>query len=104
MTPQPPKKCKVYTPEPLARAMVHTLGNSLRDLWLEPCVGKGVFLKALSEIGVDADRITAIDLMEEPEVTDSLACTIRGTDFLSWAGSTQQRFTKIIGNPPYSKQ
>jgi len=81
--------------------MVRALGNRGGDKWLEPCVGQGVFLNALAEIGVEPNRITAIDLDPEPGRADRLACTLRGTDFLEWSRNTEARFDKIVGNPPY---
>ena len=32
---------------------------------------------------------------------DAGATTIRGVDFFTWCASTEDRFTKIIANPPY---
>jgi len=34
-------------------------------------------------------------------VADELATTFRGVDFLRWAGETNRRFDRIVGNPPY---
>lgn len=97
----PLESCKVYTPEPLARAMVLALGDQPSDTWLEPCVGRGVFLHALAEIGVAPHRITAIDLDPERSSADILAKTSRSTDFIAWALQTSHRFNRIISNPPY---
>lgn len=81
--------------------MVHSLGDDLNDLWLDPCVGSGTFLQALSSLGVERTRIVALDLEKKCESTDSLAGTKRGIDFLKWAAVTSSRFDKIIANPPY---
>jgi hypothetical protein len=64
-------------------------------------VGRGVFLHALAEVGVQPHRITAIDLDPERNSADILAKTSRNTDFIAWALQTHHRFSKIIGNPPY---
>ena len=96
-----PQSCKVYTSEPLANAIVSAVGVSGDHDWLEPSVGPGVFLHVLARSGVPSDKITAIDLSPIPEPTDRLAKTYRGVDFLEWASSTEQRFDRIVANPPF---
>lgn len=91
----------VHTPFELAVGMAEALGDDGESTWLDPCVGRGVFVRALSKIGVDAERITAVDVDERPEPADSFAQTVRGTDFIAWAGETSARFSRIVGNPPY---
>jgi len=99
--PRAPRSCRVYTPPELAAAMVKALDPSPDDTWLEPCVGAGVFLEALSASGVRRDRVRGIDLAPRGAPSDALARTLRGTEFLQWATSTEERFTKIVANPPY---
>ena len=101
MKPRIPASCKVYTPPALAEAIVKSLGDLPNDSWLEPCSGKGAFLLALSHLGVPRERITAVDLECRPEPVDKLARTERGTEFLSWSLKTNQRFSKIVANPPF---
>jgi hypothetical protein len=60
-----------------------------------------VFLRALAGAGVPPERIYAIDLEPSCVPEDHLAQAVRGTDFLSWSGSTSEKFDRIIGNPPY---
>lgn len=81
--------------------MVKALHDDSEDSWLDPCVGAGVFVKALSDLRVPAKRITAVDLEPYPASCDKLASVIRGIDFLQWSRTTTNRFDKIIGNPPY---
>jgi hypothetical protein len=81
--------------------MVMALGDRPGDTWLEPCVGRDVFLYALAKVGVQPHRITAIDLDPERSPDDVLAKTYRSTDFIAWALQTHHRFDRIIGNPPY---
>jgi len=97
----PPPTCKVYTPPHLAEAMVHALDPTPLDLWLDPCMGPGAFIAPLREKGVCKDRIVGIDIEPLPGMQDAGATTIRGIDFLMWCASTEERFTKIIANPPY---
>lgn len=101
MPTSPPTQCKVYTPRPLAAALVNALGDQHNARWLEPCVGEGVFISVLTEIGVRAERITAIDLDINPGPEDIGANTFRGIDFLNWALSTERKFERIIANPPF---
>lgn len=96
-----PPSCVVYTPKPLADAMAKSLGDEAGTSWLEPCVGGGVFLRSLSEMGVDPSRIRAIDADVTPGPYDTLGQTLRGVEFLTWSSSTDERFSKIVANPPY---
>jgi adenine-specific DNA-methyltransferase len=93
--------CLVYTPAAIATAMVQALGSEPGDQWLEPCVGKGALLQALSKEGIDATRVRGIDLSATREETDQLANVSRRTEFLRWSLDTEERFDKIIANPPY---
>ena len=97
----PPDSCKVYTPRTIADAMVGALQPDRGATWLEPSVGRGVFLLALADAGVDRSKVVAIDLDPERCDTDSLARTQRAKDFLAWSQSTRNRFDRIVGNPPF---
>ncbi|MBI2480613.1 MAG: class I SAM-dependent methyltransferase [Planctomycetia bacterium] len=97
----PPPSCNVFTPDLLAAAMVRALGDASRIRWMEPCVGKGAFLRALANHGVNAKRIVGLDLSRVSEPTDSLAQVRRGTEFLRWATFTDERFDRVVANPPY---
>jgi hypothetical protein len=81
--------------------IVKALGDLPGTKWLEPSHGQGVFLQALAELAVPVGRIRAIDLDTGLSANDDLARTIRGIDFLRWAIGTQERFDRIVGNPPY---
>ena len=93
--------CKVYTPAPLAAAIVEALGHGSDLRWLDPCVGEGAFVAALAAAKVERAQITALDLDTNVGAEDTNARTIRGVDFLGWASKTGQRFHRIIANPPY---
>ena len=81
--------------------MVDAAGLSPGLLWLDPCVGSGVFLEALHSKGVESHQIVAVDLDPTPRVRDEIARTFRGFDFLRWAQFTTDRFDRIVANPPY---
>ena len=99
--PAPPASCEVCTPAPLANALVRALGHEPASLWLEPCAGKGAFLRALSDLGVRSSQIVALDIEPTPTAHDALAQTLRGVDFLAWSRTTTRTFDKIVANPPY---
>jgi adenine-specific DNA-methyltransferase len=81
--------------------MVEALSDTCTASWLDPCVGSGAFLHALHRLGVEPQRVLAIDVDPSPSPSDSLAMTVRGTDFLHWARTTDRRFERIVANPPY---
>lgn len=97
----PPASCDVYTPPALADAVVRSLGDFQTARWLEPCVGKGAFLSAISKSGVEPSRVTGTDLASSREPTDTLARVRRSTEFLQWASKTTLRFDRIVANPPF---
>ena len=100
-THRPPPACLVYTPSELAGAVIDVVGPSRDADWLEPSSGEGVFLEELARRGVGKHRIRAVDLNPSRAPNDALAQTLRGVDFLRWAASTNERFDRIVGNPPY---
>ena len=96
-----PDSCRVYTPEKLAVAMVRSIASPTAEEWLDPCIGEGVFLRALADDGVPSECIVGIDIDTAPRPGDRLAHTERGVDFLSWAAATDRRFSRVVANPPY---
>ena len=97
----PPTSCKVNTPPDIAKAIVEALGDEPGLTWLEPSHGPGVFVEAISRLGVSTRRIVAVDLDPAPSPADNLATTIRRVDFLKWSVGTRRRFDRIVGNPPF---
>lgn len=95
-----PKECKVFTPAPLAHAMAGVLDDRPGDQWLEPCVGRGVFLDALAGRGVEAQRITAVEL-DRHDLSSKCGEYHPGVEFLEWSLATDKRFDRVIGNPPF---
>ena len=96
-----PDSCKVYTPKPIADSMVSAVGGNRSALWLEPCLGRGVFIQSLAEAGFTKDKIVALDLDRAKQKEDSRAQTFRGVETLSWLIKTDNKFDRIIGNPPF---
>ena len=96
-----PRSCVVETPADLAVSMATALGANKKDTWLEPCVGKGALLRAVASLGVTRSAVRGLDISKRPHESDSLARVLRGVDFLEWSQRTDERFTRIIANPPY---
>lgn len=97
-----PASCVVNTPPSLAAGMVRALGDSPKAAWLEPCVGQGAFLKALAAVEVPPIRIRGLDIEVKRSSEDGLARTLRGREFLQWSVTTNERFDRIIANPPFA--
>ena len=94
-----------YTPPDAIQFMMEYLKKEQQDFSnvLEPSAGDGRFLPLLQE---NASHITAIELFQEKvdqmcrEYPGSL-CTIVKDNFLDFAVNTLERYSLIIGNPPY---
>lgn len=97
-----PDSCVVYTPADLAAVMVQSIApTAVGQTWLDPCVGQGAFTEALSRLSIDQSLIRAVDLSLASAHQDRLARTLRGVDFLQWCSSSDERFDRIVANPPY---
>ncbi len=93
------KKSKQYgqyfTPIEIARFMVNLISKKKQARILEPCAGKGIFLKTLSEaeyLNIEAYEIDETLSNESP-------IKIEYRDFLQTP--ITDKFDLIIGNPPY---
>jgi len=100
-----------YTPTYLAsfiskRVLSH-FENRTRMSILEPSVGDGSFISELEKEGVINVKLTALDINEVELNTASKkwskkTASFIETDFLEY--STTNKFSAIIGNPPYVKK
>lgn len=97
-----PQSATVDTPQDLAMAMVKALQSIGRATWLDPCVGDGAFVRAISDGGVPRGQIVALDLRRKVGAADALARTQRGIDFIRWAENRRGVFEHVIMNPPYA--
>ena len=97
----PPTECRVYTPAPLAQAMVQAIDATPHGRWLDPCMGPGVFIACLREKGVHKKRIVGVDIDPKSGTEDRFATAVRGVDFFEWCAKTPQKFDRIVANPPY---
>jgi len=64
-------------------------------------MGSGAFIAPLRRKGVSKDRIIGIDIESACGAEDKSATTVRGVNFFRWSSATEQKFTKIVANPPY---
>jgi len=94
-----------YTPPDAIQFMMEYLEKEQQDFSnvLEPSAGDGRFLPLLQE---HAGHITAIELFQEK--VDQMcrkyagdSCAIVKNNFLDFAVNTSERYSLIIGNPPY---
>ncbi|MCA9216551.1 MAG: SAM-dependent DNA methyltransferase [Planctomycetales bacterium] len=99
--PEPPLSCKVYTPKPLAVAMINVIARRERQRWLEPSCGSGAFIEALHDQGISPRDIVGVDLDKNLATADSLGQVSRGCDFLDWSKTRGGRFDCVVGNPPF---
>ncbi|MFX0063377.1 MAG: Eco57I restriction-modification methylase domain-containing protein [Candidatus Hermodarchaeota archaeon] len=84
-----------FTPLEITQLMVSMISQKKDCSILEPCAGKGIFLKSLSEAGFR--DITAIELDSTLEnITNIDRLTMDFFDF-----PVQKKFDVVIGNPPY---
>ena len=94
-----------YTPYELVEFMVSYLKKEQQDFAnvLEPSVGDGRFISALLSV---SREIKAIELFDE-KVEDvrnryrSVKIEVMKQDFLQYALKAEERYSLIIGNPPY---
>lgn len=98
-----PRSCHVYTPSDLAIGLVGVLQDVSTASWLEPCVGGGALLSALSTIGVPNERIVGVDLVRARSPSDALGSVLRATEFLKWSLERSVGFDRIVANPPYAR-
>jgi len=104
-----------FTPTALARSVVGCIVDNLAHLGarelsiLEPSVGEGAFLRAISEVGETTTRIGAIDAVDiEPSFIEECQCVKFSStevkyyceDFINFSGRPDG-YDVIVGNPPY---
>lgn len=95
-----------YTPIPIAKFMLKWgIGTNSNHNILEPSCGDGNFLKALQELNIEYNHITAIEFDEEEFLkANSLHLNnsnVINEDFHKYCINTNNKFDLIIGNPPY---
>lgn len=91
------EKGAYYTPERLAKALVHWAVRHEEDRLLDPACGDGRFVAAhRKSFGIEQDAQAAqTALCRAPDAVIHLG------DFFAWAEKTRQRFDCAAGNPPF---
>jgi hypothetical protein len=51
---------------------------------------------------VPACRIRGLDIEATGSAQDEFARTLRGTEFLQWSAITEERFDRVVANPPFA--
>lgn len=94
-----------YTPPELVKFMVSYVKDRVKpEVTLEPCIGDGRFVRALSSL---CKRVKAIEISEEKikmikskqkwDTKIDFECT----DFIQYAFNHDDKYDLVIGNPPY---
>ncbi|TDY35338.1 N-6 DNA methylase [Janthinobacterium sp. 75] len=93
-----------FTPAPIAKMMAEWVASIHPKNILEPSVGTGILVRAISELISDS-KITCIDIDQAPmslakkSAPRQLACEFLHADFL--LHPTNEEFDGILSNPPY---
>ena len=86
-----------YTPDQVARSLVHWVVRRPTDRLLDPSCGDGRFLQFhRKSVGVEQDAHAAAKAIER-----SPSSLVHEGEFFTWAGETRERFDCLAGNPPF---
>ncbi|MBK9013351.1 MAG: N-6 DNA methylase [Saprospiraceae bacterium] len=104
-----------YTPKTLAEFLVNYLSGKMKDKTsvsiLEPSAGDGIFVKSLFNHGAFSKKIQKIVAVEQSKrELNKMAKEVKGeslvaihADFLEFQLGNEQKFSLVLGNPPYIK-
>lgn len=105
-----------YTPECIAHFLVDYLSDKIKGREgisiLEPSAGDGIFIRTIynnesisgrikNVVAVEQDKTELNKIIREVSQTSFTACH---SDFLEFQRVNKQKFTLVIGNPPYIKK
>ena len=105
-----------YTPKSIADFLVNYLCDKLQGRQdisvLEPSAGDGVFVKTIYSHGTLSDRIKKVVAVEQSKrELNKIAKAVRHesfsaihSDFLEFQNENKQKFSLVVGNPPYIKK
>ncbi|MFW9949419.1 MAG: class I SAM-dependent DNA methyltransferase, partial [Candidatus Thorarchaeota archaeon] len=94
----------VLTPLKTAEYIVFKLGDIKKNKKvLDPCVGPGIFVKALLNKGVDKSQIFCHDINPKyKKIVEDLGVDFKNVDnLLSFNSDCYEEYDFIVGNPPY---
>ena len=69
--------------------------------WLEPCVGRGSLLAAISEHGVSARHVVGVDPLPSFRADRFFGDSPAGNRVLKWANGTPVLVDRIVANRPF---
>lgn len=86
-----------YTPDEVARSLVHWAIRSPSDRLLDPSCGDGRFIAGHRlSVGIEQDpEAAAVAMARAPWAL------VHEGDFFAWASETKERFESAAGNPPF---
>lgn len=105
-----------YTPKNIAGFLVNYLSVKLKDKEtisvLEPSAGDGIFIKTIYNHCDLSTKVNEVIAVEQNGVElDKIVETVRSesfiaihSDFLDFQTDSKQKFSLVIGNPPYIKK
>lgn len=86
-----------FTPPDIAATLVNWAIRTQDDRILDPSCGDGEFLMAHhNAVGCELDPEHAATAR-----TRAPAALVHGGDFFAWADETNERFSAVVGNPPF---
>lgn len=105
-----------YTPKSIADFLVNYLSDKLRDNQdisvLEPSAGDGIFVKTIYNHKTFSEKVNKVVAVEQSkrelnkitkEVKQKSFSAIH-SDFLEFQNENKQKFSLVVGNPPYIKK
>ena len=95
------------TPAWAAERAVDYANGDTSHTWLEPQAGTGSLIDAMLNNGIPLANITAVErhyALVSATTTRFEGINIHQVDFLEWAKATEQRFDRIVMNPPYASR
>lgn len=96
-----PPSSIVYTPPLVAQQMVESVRNPGHKVWLDPCVGRGVFADAIQRAVGQAADILTLDIQAFIPNDRWRNDENRGVDFIDWSDRNRKSVDSIVMNPPY---
>ncbi|MFX1259001.1 MAG: class I SAM-dependent DNA methyltransferase [Promethearchaeota archaeon] len=94
----------ILTPQKTVDYIISRVGPINKDhKILDPCVGPGIFIKRLLNLGIDKNQIFAFDInLEYKSLIERLDISFTPQDtLLSLFPDSYKEFDVIVGNPPY---
>ncbi len=96
-----------FTNENVARECIEDLKKNIPDFYkynfLEPSAGSGVFVKQLLDVGVNKNKILALDIEPRSKLVSKENFLWHGVNVKVQSFSSPQKLL-VVGNPPFGKR